>query len=159
MDPAHRILMAHLQAPEFLAGAAQGWWGHVVDERVAWPNLLLWIAAPMRPGAPEHFHVRLDFDQYPTKPPTGNIADPATTELMPFAQRPKGRADSRFAKVMRTDWEDGRAFYHPFDRVASFSHPNWATDVPRKRWTSSHTVTHWLLEFHALFHSEEYVGV
>lgn len=159
MNPAQRILMAHLQAPEFLAGVAQGWWGHVVDERVTWPKVLLWVAAPERPGAPKRFHVRLDFEQYPAQPPTGNITDPATTELMAFAQRPKGCAGSRFAKVMRTDWEHGRAFYHPYDRVAASSHPNWATEIPRKRWTPSHTVSHWLSEFHALFHSEEYVGV
>jgi hypothetical protein len=60
---------------------------------------------------------------------------------------------------MRTDWEGGRAFYHPYDRVAASSHPDWATTIPRKRWSPMHTVTHWVAEFHALFQSEDYVGV
>lgn len=159
MDPAKHILMAHLRAPEFLAGAAQGWWGWVEDAPVAWPVVVLWLAVPARPGAPDRWYVRLDFSGYSSQAPTGNVADPHTGELLAVDRRPKGRADSRFAKVMRTDWEGARAFYHPFDRHATASHANWATDLPRKRWTPSHTVTHWLAEFHALFHSEDYLGV
>ncbi|THD11266.1 DUF7665 family protein [Metallibacterium scheffleri] len=159
MEPAQQILMSHLQAPEFTSGAAEGWWGHVVDKRVVWPQVLLWIAAPEQPNAPDRFYVRLDFAGYPNQPPTGNVVDPDTWEPTPLTKRPKGQANSRFAKVMRVDWEGGRAFYHPFDRHATSSHTDWATNNPRKRWTPAHTVTHWLAEFHALFQSEEYVGV
>lgn len=158
-DPAQRILMEHLQSPEFLAGAAEQWWGHAVDDSVAWAHVLLWIAAPARPNAPERFYVRLDFTKYPNQAPTGNVVDPATFEPMALAQRPKGPPNSRFAKVMRTDWEGGRAFYHPYDRFAASSHPDWTTTMPLKRWSPTHTVTHWVAEFHALFQSEDYVGV
>ncbi len=159
MEPSQRILLAHLQAPEFHAGAAGGWWGYVADDRVPWPHVLLWIAAPERPGAPDRFHARLDVTGYPGEAPTGNLVEPVSWEPLDPARRPKGSAESRFARVMRTDWEGGRAFYHPFDRVAAKSHPDWPTTMPRKQWTATHTITRWLEEFHALFQSEEYVGV
>ncbi len=159
MEPAQRVLMSHLQAPEFLSGAAEGWWGHVADARVTWPQVLLWIATPARPGAPDRFFFRLDLTGYPGDAPTGTFVDRKAWEPLELAHRPKGLEGSRFAKVVRTDWESGRAFYHPFDRVAAKSHPDWATTMPRKQWTAAHTIARWLEEFHALFESEEYVGV
>lgn len=159
MAPDQRIVTEHLQTPEFRSGVADGIWGHIEVEQVPWPHVLLWIAAPARKDAPDRFHVRLDCTGYPTDAPTGNLVDPCSWGPLDAARRPKGRTGSRFARVMRTDWEGGRAFYHPFDRRAAKSHPDWPKAMPRKLWTPAHTLTSWLEEFYALFQSDDYLGV
>ena len=121
--------------------------------------MVLWIRAASRQGAPDGYHVALDLDGYRAAAPTGTFWDPATGTMLDAANRPKGKPNSRFAKVFRTDWEGGRAFYHPYDRRAADSHGNWRTQQPHLVWTSDRTIVDYLEEFHSLLNSDDYVGV
>jgi hypothetical protein len=115
--PDQRLFDDDLRAVAFRAGAIRGQWdrpaGALLPADLAWPFVILWIAAARRDDAPDRFFVRLDAAGYRSVPPTGTFWDPATKAALEFARRPKGKPDSRVAKVFRTDWESGRAFYHP----------------------------------------------
>lgn len=159
MEPAQRLMEFDLQSPEYISGAWEGLWGQTPHSRVEWPRQLFWIAVPPRAGAPDKYFVLLDTTGYRAASPTGTFVDPQTLAQLDNPRRPKGRENSRFAKVFRTDWEEGRAFYHPYDRVATATHDQWTTTMPRKIWTSRHTIVDYLEEFHAMFQSEDYLGV
>ena len=76
-----------------------------------------------------------------------------------MTKRPKGRPDSRVAKVFRTDWESGKAFYHPYDRMAAKGHTDWPKDQPSLIWDSDHTIVDYLEEIHSLLNSGDYIGL
>jgi hypothetical protein len=161
--PDHRLFDADLASAEFRAGTLKGYWGlagtDVLPEQPEWPARILWIAAAPRPNAPDRYYVQLDLSDYRTVPPTGTFWDPSTKSTLEFAKRPKGRPDSRFAKVFRTDWESGKAFYHPYDRVAAKDHTNWPKDQPSLIWDSDHTIVDYLEEIHSLLNSGDYIGL
>ena len=161
--PDQAILESDLVSAEFRIGVAKGVWGlpdlDVVPEEVVWPKVIFWIAAGPRPNSPERFYIALDAAGYRSVPPTGTFWDPNTKTTLEFEKRPKGKPDSRFAKVFRTDWENGRAFYHPYDRVAAQGHPDWAKQQPHLVWTNNHTIVDYLEEFHSLLHCGDYLGV
>ena len=159
MELAEQILEFDLQSPEFVSGAAAGLWGRIRHDSAQWPKLLVWLAAPPRVHSPDRYHVLLDVTGYRVDAPTGTFVDQQTLAQLETAHRPKGAEGSRFAKVFRTDWEEGRAFYHPYDRFAASSHADWATKIPHKVWTPNHTIVDWLDEFHGLFQSGDYLGV
>lgn len=161
--PDRRLFEADIQSAEFRTGVITGRWG-IPDEDVlpagmGWPTRVLWIAAATRVASPDRFQVSLDLSGYRAAPPTGTFWDPTTKSLLEFAKRPQGREGSRFAKIFRTDWENGRAFYHPYDRVATAGHSNWATQHPNLVWTANHTIVDYLWEFHSLLNSGDYLGV
>lgn len=124
-----------------------------------WPNVIFWLAAAPRENAPTLFYVRADLEGYRTVSPTGTFWDPVKKETLEFSKRPKGRPGSRVAKVFRTDWEGGRAFYHPYDRIAAASHNKWPTEQPHLIWDGNHTIMDYLEEFHALLQSGDYIGI
>jgi hypothetical protein len=162
-SPDQRLFEEDLQSAEFRIGAEKGMWGLVEAELLPndlkWPKRILWIAAATRPHAPERFYIIIDAEGYRSAPPTGTFWDTATKTPLDHAKRPKGKPDSRFAKVFRTDWNNGTAFYHPYDRVAANGHPDWARERPHLAWTSDHTIVDYLEEFHALLNSGDYSGV
>ena len=155
-SPSQRLFEADLQSAEFRSGVLKGYWDVAAQD---WPRVILWIRAAPREGAPDRYYVALDLDGYRTAAPTGTFWDPATETMLDAASRPKGKANSRFAKVFRTDWKKGRAFYHPYDRVAADGHSRWRTRQPHLVWTSDHTIVDYLEEFHALLNSDDYIGV
>jgi hypothetical protein len=110
--PDKRLFEADLASAEFRNGTLNGWWG-VPDGAtlsavcLPWPQAVLWIAAAQRAGAPARYHLSLDLSGYRAAAPTGTFFDPATGSMLDLAKRPKGRPDSRFARVFRTDWEGG----------------------------------------------------
>ena len=104
-------------------------------------------------------YVALNAENYRASPPTGTFWDPVIKSILSPDKRPKGRAGSRFAKVFRTDWEDGKAFYHPYDGHAARTHPNWVTKLPHLLWTEEHTIVDYLVEFQSLLISSDYVGL
>lgn len=162
--PDKRFFEADLASAEFRNGTLNGWWGVPVGAILpaailTWPRTVLWIAAAARGNAPAQYHVSLDMSGYRSAAPTGTFFDPSTGSMLELAKRPKGRPDSRFAKVFRTDWEGGRAFYHPYDRVAANSHPDWSSAQPHLVWNASRTIVDYLAEFHALLNSGDYLGV
>jgi hypothetical protein len=164
--PDHRLFDEDVASTEFRIGAEKGWWGLPSLEllsQVKWPRRLLWIAAAARNHAPERFYIGMDASGYRNTPPTGCFWDPSTKLPLDLKLWPKGKPNSRVAKVFRTDWNNGTAFYHPYDRVAAESHkPQWAPgarDDPRRRWTANHTIVDYLEEFHALLNCGDYVGI
>lgn len=161
--PDHRLFEADIASAEFRAGAQKGYWGlagtDVLAEQPAWPIRILWIRPAARMEAPNCFYMRLNLEGYRTVSPTGTFWDLATGEALEAAKRPKGRANSRFAKVFRTDWKDGVAFYHPYDRVAIEGHDKWPTEQPSLIWDANHTIVDYLEEFHSLLNSGDYLGL
>jgi hypothetical protein len=161
--PDQRLFEEDLASVEFRTGEEKGLWGvpgpDIVPDGTAWPSVIFWLAAADRPNAPTRFYFALDGGGYRTAPPTGTFWNPDTKSVLEFAKRPKGTPGSRFAKVFRTDWEGGRAFYHPYDRVAANGHPGWKTEQPHLVWTPDHTIVDFLEEFQSLFCSGDYIGL
>ena len=161
--PDKRLFEEDLASVEFRSGATKGMWGvtppDMVPSDLVWPKRILWISAAPRENAPKRFHIRLDADGYRLVPPTGTFWDPSTGSVLEVAKRPKGKKDSRVEKVFRTDWENGSAFYHPYDRVAAHGHTNWAQEQPHLVWTSEHTIVDFLEEFYTLLNSGDFVGI
>jgi len=161
--PDQRLFEDDLSSAEFRTGVAKGFWdlagADVLPEGLAWPNRIFWMAAAARVNAPGRYYIQLDLSGYRSVPPTGTFWDPNTKTVLDFPKRPKGKSDSRFAKVFRTDWEKGSAFYHPYDRVAAQGHPKWAAEQPHIIWTSNHTIVDYLEEFHSLLNCGDYLGV
>ncbi len=155
-SPSQRLFEADLRSAEFRSGVLKGYWDVAAQN---WPQVVLWICAASRQGAPNGYHVAVDLDGYRAAAPTGTFWDPAIGATLDAAKRPKGKPNSRLAKVFRTDWEKGQAFYHPYDRRAADSHPNWRTQQPHLVWTSDRTIVDYLEEFHSLLNSDDYVGV
>ena len=161
--PDQRIFDADLVDAEFRMGAGKGFWGlgdtDLVPADLAWPKRIMWLAAAPRANAPDRFYVLLDLAGYRTVPPTGAFWDATTKADLSLAQWPKGRAGSRFAKVFRTDWEGGKAFYHPYDRFAAQGHTQWPAEQPNLVWSIRHTIVDYLEEFHGLLQGSDYLGV
>jgi hypothetical protein len=161
--PDQSLLDEDLRSVEFRNGALKGLWGQpgpeLLPDGMIWPNLVFWLAAAPRPNAPERFYIRVDAADYRSVSPTGTFWDPTTKLALDIAKRPKGKQNSRFAKVFRTDWENAVAFYHPYDRFAAKSHPDWPKNQPHLIWTSNHTIVDYLEEFHSLLNCGDYLGI
>jgi hypothetical protein len=161
--PDQRLFNADLQSAEFRMGVDKGQWGMpeegLVPADFKWPQTVLWVAAPARPNAPARFYLILDLAGYRVPSPTGTFWDPETKGALELSKRPKGRPNSRVAMVFRTNWMNGSAFYHPYDRIASQGHAEWPSQEPEHVWTSDHTIVDFLQEIFALLNSEDYVGV
>jgi len=161
--PDQRLFDADIASADFRAGALKGYWGlagtDVLAEQPGWPARILWIAAAPREKAPDRYYVQLDLSGYRTDAPTGTFWNSNTKATLEFGLRPKGRPGSRIAMVFRTDWENGGAFYHPYDRVAAKGHPDWPRDQPGLLWDSNHAIVHYLEEIHSLLNSGDYLGL
>jgi hypothetical protein len=161
--PDQRTFEADLEDGPFRIGVAKAHWGladpSTIPEDMAWPQVILWIAAIPRKEAPNRFCVRLNLDKYPSVPPTGTFWDPSTKDFLGVAKRPKGTG--QVGVVFRTDWEGGRAFYHPFDRVAAQSHASeWPKKYPHLLWDPTrHTIVDFLSMLHGYLQSAEYTGI
>jgi hypothetical protein len=161
--PDQRLLEADLVDAEFRAGCVKGLWGIAENSDAPtanWPFVKFWLAAAARPGAPERYVVRTDLTGYRTVAPTGTFWDCASNGRLDFSKFPNGKTGSRFAMVFRTDWgESGRAFYHPYDRVAAHGHNDWQQTQPHLVWSANHTIIDYLEEFQTLLNSEDYLGL
>jgi hypothetical protein len=161
--PDQRLFDEDIASAEFRIGADKGRWGlpapEVLPDKLEWPRRILWLGAAPRAGAPDRYYVTLDAEGYRAVPPTGTFWDPSTKTALDIAKRPKGRPGSRFAKVFRTDWNGGTAFYHPFDRVAAKGHDAWPREQPHLTWTSERTIVDYLEEFYALLNCGDYLGI
>jgi hypothetical protein len=164
--PDQRLLEADLMSAEYRNGVAKGLWDRVVGdalppEGASWPNVYFWMAAAPRAGAPDRYYVSLNLAGYRSVPPTGPFWDPTTKQRLDFSKWPKGKPDSRFAMVFRTQGfsAQGKAFYHPYDRAPASDHPQWKTEQPHLVWTSSHTIVDYLEEFQSLLMSGDYLGI
>lgn len=151
--PDHRVFDAHAKTPSFLAGVFRGDWR---IESVNWPTVIISIAAAPRDGAPDRFWLRCDLTNYPADSPTATPWDPDTNAQLAADRRPKG---DDVAMVFRRDWEDGRALYAPYDRVALTSHQNWVTEYPRTAWDATRDLTWWATRIWELLNDDDYLGI
>ena len=160
-SPDARTFESDVRSARFRNAVVNGWWDLANPDTAGtvWPARVLWISAAGRPGAPDRFFLKIDLTGYRANAPTGTFWDPSAQSMLAVSKRPKGRPGSRVAKVFRTDWEDGRAFYHPYDRVAACGHPNWGRKYPHLVWSADCTIVDYLLQFRALLNSGDYVGI
>lgn len=165
LAPDQALFEEDIAAADFRSGMAKGKWGQpdaALLEDFKWPKYLLWIRPAVRPNAPDRFYISMDAAGYRTVPPTGTFWDPATKAVLSKDKRPKGKPNSRVAKVFRTDWNDGTAFYHPYDRAAAGTHKDWEKgggNDPRRHWTIEHTIVDYLEEFYSLLNCGDYIGI
>jgi hypothetical protein len=151
--PDQRAFDVDANKPSFIAGVFRGEWR---IEKIAWPTVDISIAAAPREGAPERYWLRGDFTNYPADAPTATPWDPETDTKLLAAKRPKGE---NVGMVFRYDWEDGRALYAAYDRVALGGHQNWLVEHPRTAWKGTQDLTWWVRRIWELLNSDDYDGV
>ncbi len=161
-SPEQRLFESDLEDAGYKCGVLKRRWEvaspPAVPTNLAWPNVAFWLTAAERPNSPGRYLVMTDLTGYRAAAPTGTFWSAETHKQLEPSLRPKGKVDSRFALVFRTDWENGRAFYHPFDRVAASSHGDWAAAMPQLVWSDRRTIVDFLEEFQSLLMSEDYLG-
>ena len=154
MSPDERVFRDHVAGIRFLEGVERGRW-RIVDD-IEWPVALVAVSAAPRENAPTEYFLRFDLSGYPETAPTATPWNPNTGDVLQQELRPKG---TRVGHVFRADWENGRALYAAFDRVALTSHPNWRTEHPRRVWDSSKDLTWILQKLHEMLSNDGYTGV
>ena len=70
--------------------------------------------------------------------------------------RPKG---GRVEHTFRCDWEDGRALYAPFDRVALSGHSDWLEKHPSRAWNGNKDIVSVLGFLHEELNDADYKGI
>lgn len=152
--PDERVLRQHIASARFQEGVNRGRW-RIVGE-FTWPIVMIAVTAGARDNAPSEYILRFDLAGYPETAPTATPWNPRTGEVLESDLRPKGE---RVGHVFRTDWEDGRALYAPFDRVALNGHSSWTAQHPRRIWNSSRDLA-WLLQvLHEMLNNDDYIGI
>ena len=154
MSPDERVLRQHVASARFQEGVDRGRWQIVGD--IAWPVVMIALTAGPRDSAPSEYVLRFDLAGYPESAPTATPWNPTTGDVLELALRPRGE---RVGHVFRADWEDGRALYAPFDRVALNGHSGWKSHHPRRVWDSSKDLA-WLLQIlHEMLNNDDYTGI
>jgi len=151
--PDQRTFNEHANKPSFLAGLYRGDWA---IEKVTWPTVDISIAAAPRPDAPDRYWLRCDFANFAADAPTGTPWDPDNDTTLGPDKRPKG---DDVGTVYRVDWEEGRALYVAYDRIALAGHQNWVTEHPRTAWNGTQDLTWWVLRIWELLNSDDYLGI
>ena len=154
MAPDERALRSHLEHPAFLEGVARGRWR--VADQINWPYVLIAVSAAPRENGPSEFFFRFDLDGYPASAPTINLWDPEKGDKLGLEKRPKGEV---VAHVFRTDWEEGRAVYAPFDRIALKGHAKWPRKHPGQAWDPSKDLAWVIRQLHRWLNDDLYLGV
>jgi hypothetical protein len=146
-----------LQQGEYLIGVSEERWGLLQSgqEFSTWPTLVFWIAAAARPTDRMKYYLQLNCDGYPNNAPTGTLWDYSTGQLLTHQKWP--RRAGRMLSIFRTDWEQGRALYYPYDRHGLPGHPQWATQHPHLVWDRNHTIVDVLCELYSMFNSADYL--
>lgn len=153
MNPDERAVRAHLESPGFQAAVAAGRWRVVA---IAWPFVTIAVSAAPRPSGPKEFALRFELTGYPQQAPTATPWDLKTNAQLAENRRPQGEG---VAMVFRTNWENGRALYVPFDRVGLGGHANWAQQHPGDAWTAEHDLSFFLRKIHTMLNDDDYLGV
>lgn len=148
--------LEHLATPLFRNGVAMGWWDLCTDSKNEWPHVVIWLAAPDRTNGPERFYLNFNLSDYPTKGPTATLWDPSENSILDHSRWPKGVNDT--AMVFRTDWENAKALYAPWDRIAMDSHGDWQTKHTSQKWKPSMTVVHYLRYTREALLTDDYHG-
>ena len=152
-SPDQRAFTADANAPSFKAGVLRQDW---TIDRVNWPIVQITIAAAPRKDGPDGFMLRCDFTNYPAAAPTATPWDVTRDAPLTETQRPKGED---VGMVFRSNWEEGRALYCGYDRVALAGHPNWMSEHPNTTWTVDRDLTWWVSRVWDLLNSDDYEGI
>lgn len=128
LPPDADAVREHLASARFQQGVDSGRW-RVIDE--AFPIVTVAVSAAGRRGGAPEYALRIDLTRYPHEAPTFEPWHPGDGRRLTAAERPAG---GRAAAIFRTDWENGRALYAPYDRVALTGHGNWIDAYPRSVW-------------------------
>ena len=124
---------------------------------INWPVVVVAVAAASRAGAPSEIALRFDLTNFPVSAPTATPWDLSTGVALDVAKRPKG---GRASTVFRRDgWEQGRALYAAYDRVALAGHANWAQESPQLLWRPGRTLQFFLEQIYDLVNCDAYQGI
>lgn len=132
-DPAEVAALRDLAHVRLQAAADDGRLGIL---RYGHPILLAWVR--VRSG---HLGLRLDLTGYPGTAPAGQPWELDADAPLPTSRWPVGGRP-----VFRPDWSvsNQNAPYLAVDRIALRTHPEWATTLPGRAWTSTKTVCDYL---------------
>jgi hypothetical protein len=123
-----RRICADLEAGPVQVGVARGQWQIGEFE---YPVLMVRIAASPMTYARGWVDLRVDITSYPDQAPTICPWDVSVIAPLAADNRPNG---GRASMVFRSDWESGRALYHPCDRVAIAGHGDWPREHGDDMW-------------------------
>lgn len=151
--PDERALREHLRGARFQAGVEAGRWRLI---SLDWPAAFVAVAAAPRPSAPEEFVIRFDLSGYRQAAPTGGLWDLTAGDFLPADRRPKGE---RSGRIFRADWENGRAMYAAWDRVALQGHTGWPQQYPRSAWNAQRDLSFVLASVHEVLTADDYLGI
>jgi hypothetical protein len=153
LSPAERTVRAHLNGARFQSGIDEGWWRLL---SLDWPNALIAVSAAPRENGPPEFVLRFDLSGYPQPGPTAGLWDLSTNALLAPELRPKGDPAGH---VFRTNWENGRALYAPWDHVALDTHGDWPQKHPRQAWHARRDLTFYLVNTWDVLNNDGYLGI
>ena len=153
LPPDEHAVRVALESAAFRSGVDDGRWRLV---SLDWPIGMFAVSAAPRDNSPMEYALRIDLAGYPQQAPTAEPWNLDHDRRLADSERPKGE---RAAKVFRVDWEQGRALYAPWDRVALGGHPNWLSEHPAYVWHSGRDVVFLLRCVHDLLNDDEYLGV
>ena len=153
LSPDEHAVLAALDSAAFQSGVDSGRWRLV---SLDWPVGVFAVSAAPRDSSPDEYGLRIDFARYPQQAPTAEPWNLGRGERLADCERPKGE---RAAKVFRCDWEQGRALYAPWDRIALSGHSNWISEHKAYVWHSGRDVVFFLRCVHDLLNDDDYLGV
>jgi hypothetical protein len=142
-----QVTLRHsMESPDFMRGVALKYWKHIDTE---WPYAHFAVIA----ADGKEFILRCECSNFPDTPAV-ELWDLEKQTSLEQAKRPRGVGD--VAIVFRSDWENGRHLYHPHDRVAANSHPDWSIKYSRFAWRREKGIAQLLIAIHNLLNGDEY---
>ena len=164
MAKPQEIFERDLASDAFQAGCVRGRWGLLDDTNrlqgvpaIAWPNVVIWIAAAPRLKSPDRYYFYFDLEGYPTAAPTAYCWDTATRKVLSDPQWPRSRDAEEL--TFRQNWpgNGARALYAPWDRTAQAGH-DWG-HLTGQMWNpEKHTIVDYLRLTHELLNADHYTG-
>jgi hypothetical protein len=152
LAPHAEAVRDHLAGARFNRGVDAGRWRLVEHSG---PTVVVAVAAADRDEAPTEYGLRIDLTDYPHQAPTFEPWHLAEDRRLTANERPKGE---RAGQIFRHDWEQGRALYAAYDRVALKGHGNWTTAYPRSAWTPARDLTFALDHIWEVLNDDDYLG-
>ena len=167
MPTPQEIFERDLASDAFQEGCVRGRWGLMDDAKrlpgvpaIAWPNVVIWIAAAPRPNSPDRYNFNFDLEGYPAAAPTSHCWDPEARVVLPDPKWPRSRDSNEL--TFRPNWNGTarRALYAPWDRAARADggHAEWVALAGLIWNPEKHTIVHYLKLTHELLNAGHYTG-
>lgn len=152
VGPDERALREHLRSARFQAGVDGGRWRLM---SLTWPFAVITVTAAPRDRAPGEYALRFDLTGYPHRI-TAAPWDANADGLLPPERRPTGE---RVGHVFRTDWNEGRVLYAPWDQTALEGHGDWPSRYPKYAWNPQRDLTFYLANVFEVLNNDDYLGL